>query len=73
MEFQNPYFDGIPSIIIIGLILISISVLLARESRSLLMGESADAENLQAIVALVKADEATWKVDKPMSMYMAPE
>ncbi|MCC9136972.1 cation diffusion facilitator family transporter [Pontibacter silvestris] len=71
-QLQNPYLDGIASIII-GLILISISILLARESRSLLMGESADQKELDTIVALVEADPAAQKVLTPLSMYLAPE
>jgi len=71
-EFKNPVFDGVASIII-GLILISISLVLAKESRSLLMGETADEALLQEITALTESDETVKKVLRTLSMYMAPE
>jgi len=71
--FNNPYFDGIASVII-GIILTVISLLLARESRSLLMGESADKNILMKVVRLAEEDESVVKVPAgPLSMYMAPE
>lgn len=71
--FSNPYFDGIASVII-GIILTIISLLLARESRSLLMGESADKNILTEVVRLVEADESVVSVpSNPLSMYLAPE
>jgi len=70
--FNNPYFDGAASILI-GLILMAISSLLARESRSLLMGESLDQTTLQQVTALTEKDATVLKVLRPMSMYMGPE
>jgi cation diffusion facilitator family transporter len=70
--FKNPYFDGAASIII-GVILTTISLLLARESRSLLMGESADPKILQDVIAITEEDKTVVKVTRPLSMYMAPE
>lgn len=71
--FNNPYFDGIASIII-GAILTVISLLLARESRSLLMGESADKNTLAKVVQLAEADKSVVKIPvRPLSMYLAPE
>ena len=54
--YQNPYFDGIASIII-GLILACISIVLVRESYSLLMGEAASAEVLDDVTAMISAQE----------------
>ncbi len=70
--FNNPYLDGIASIII-GLILTGVSMLLARESRSLLMGESADKKLLESVIDIARADPLVLKVKQPLSMYMAPE
>ncbi|HEY4324933.1 MAG TPA: cation diffusion facilitator family transporter [Mucilaginibacter sp.] len=70
--FHNPYYDGIASMII-GLILISISGLLVRESKSLLMGETTSRKTIRRIVKLTEADEAVSKVKKHRSTYMAPE
>jgi cation diffusion facilitator family transporter len=70
--FHNPYYDGVASMLI-GVILIAISALLLRESKSLLMGETTSRKNLRRIVSLAEADEAIIKVKKHFSMYMAPE
>ncbi|WP_202874214.1 hypothetical protein, partial [Mannheimia haemolytica] len=67
-----PYFDGAASILI-GLILIAISALLAKESRSLLLGESADPEELQAIQNMLEAEPTIEKVLQPLSIYLGPE
>lgn len=71
-QLNNPYFDGIASIII-GIILTAVSIILATESRSLLMGESADAALLDSVVALTESDRSVITVNRPLSMYLAPE
>ncbi|QMU29543.1 cation diffusion facilitator family transporter [Adhaeribacter radiodurans] len=71
-NYNNPLFDGLASIVI-GLILTAISGLLAKESRSLLMGESADPEVLDEITQLTEAHPTVQKVLRPLSMYLAPE
>jgi divalent metal cation (Fe/Co/Zn/Cd) transporter len=58
---------------IIGLMLIAISLLLVRESKSLLMGETTSKQTLRRVIAITEADEAVTKVKKHFSMYMAPE
>jgi cation diffusion facilitator family transporter len=70
--FNNPYYDGIASMAI-GAIMIAISMLLVRESKSLLMGETTSRKTLRKVVALTEADAAVIKVKKHFSMYMAPE
>ncbi len=70
--FNNPALDGVASIVI-GLILTSVSMLLARESRSLLMGESADKKILDSVIKIAEAEPVVVKVDPPLSMYLAPE
>lgn len=70
--FHNPYYDGIASMLI-GVVLISISGFLARESKSLLMGEPTSRKTLKRVISLTEADEAIIKVKKHFSMYMAPE
>lgn len=70
--FNNPYLDGVASIVI-GVILTAISILLAHESRSLLMGESAGRTTLQGVMNIAGADPAVVKVMRTLSMYMAPE
>ncbi len=69
---HNPYYDSAASMLI-GLILITISAVLVRESKSLLMGETTSRKTLRKIVVLTQADEAVLKVKKHFSMYMGPE
>ncbi|MBO0948514.1 cation diffusion facilitator family transporter [Fibrella forsythiae] len=71
-ELNNPYFDGAASIVI-GLILTAVSVVLARESRGLLMGESVEAEKLKQILAVVEKDKSVGRVLRSPSIYMGPE
>ena len=72
-QFNNPYFDGIASIMI-GVILTAVSLLLTRESRSLLMGESVDENILKRVAVITEADKSVAKViATPLSMYMGPE
>ncbi len=70
--YNNPYFDGAASIII-GCILTAVSVLLASESRSLLMGESIDPVVLKSVISITESDSSVKKVERPLSMYLAPE
>ncbi len=70
--YHNPYFDGFASMLI-GLILIAISAVLIRESKSLLLGETPSPKNIRKVVALAEADEAVIKVKKHFSTYLAPE
>jgi cation diffusion facilitator family transporter len=71
-QFNNPYFDGGASIII-GLILTGVSIVLARESRSLLMGESVEPATLNQIIALTERDNAVTSVIQSPSMYFSPD
>ncbi len=70
--YQNPIFDGAASMII-GVILTGISIILARESRSLLMGESADPKLLSRVAGLVNGDPAIRQISHALSTYMGPE
>jgi cation diffusion facilitator family transporter len=70
--FHNPYYDGIASMLI-GVVLIVISAFLARESKSLLMGETTSRRTLKLVIKLAEADDTVIKVKKHFSMYMSPE
>ena len=70
--FHNPYYDGIASILI-GCFLIIISLLLVRESRSLLLGESIRYSTIRRIIKIAREDEAIISIKKHFSMYLAPE
>jgi cation diffusion facilitator family transporter len=70
--FRAPFWDGLASIAI-GLILTGVSLVLARESRSLLMGESASSKLLDEVIKITKEDPGVIQVEPPISMYLAPE
>ena len=71
-RLHMPYFDGAGSILI-GLVMISVSGLLANESRGLLIGESADRELVDSVKKLVRADSAVERVGKLLTMQLGPE
>ncbi|EHQ24499.1 cation diffusion facilitator family transporter [Mucilaginibacter paludis] len=69
---DNPYIDGVASILI-GILLTMVAVVLVRESHSLLMGESAPKEDINGIVSLITSDPAVVRVVTQQSMYLSPE
>ncbi|MDP5169500.1 MAG: cation diffusion facilitator family transporter [Bacteroidia bacterium] len=69
---QNPIYDGIASIVI-GVLLTGIAILLAYESKALLIGESASPQTRDTITQIVKADEGVLTVYPPITMHFGPE
>ncbi len=69
---NNVYFDGIASIII-GIILAVVAVLLARESKGLLVGESADPQTIANIRSLCKTQSGVKEVIRLLTMQLAPQ
>ena len=67
----NPYFDGSASIVI-GVILATVAVLLAYETKGLLIGEGADPETLAEIRQLAGSDPAVERVNRALTMYFGP-
>jgi cation diffusion facilitator family transporter len=67
-----PMLDGVASICV-GLLLVSVSIVLGRESRSLLMGEGIAPATQQKIKALAEKDEAVLRVNTILSTYQSPE
>lgn len=70
--YHIPVLDGIASIIV-GLLLVFVSLILARESRSLLMGEGIAPETQKKIIALAEKDPAVIKVNNVLSTYESPD
>jgi cation diffusion facilitator family transporter len=68
----NPYIDAVASIAI-GLLLTLVAVLLVRESRSLLMGESISRQEVADVKALLEQHQAVHAVKSHQSMYLGPE
>jgi cation diffusion facilitator family transporter len=69
---NKPFIDGIASLLV-GLILIGVSLILARESRSLLMGEGIKRETKRRIHEITEGDEAVLDLMHLMSTYQSPE
>lgn len=69
---NNPYIDGIASVMI-GLLLTAVAILLVRESRSLLMGETPLPEELRTVIQIAGSDATVNKVTQHLSSYLAPE
>jgi divalent metal cation (Fe/Co/Zn/Cd) transporter len=69
--FANPYPDGIASILI-GVVLCLVAHLLIRESKRLLLGESANPQVVQGVKNIVLKDPAAHSVGSVLTMHMGP-
>ncbi|NML66534.1 cation diffusion facilitator family transporter [Hymenobacter sp. RP-2-7] len=69
--FQQPWLDGAASVGI-GLLLLVVAGLLLRETKSLLLGEPADAALLRQVTALAQAEPGVVRVAAPLSTYLSP-
>ncbi|MBO3271224.1 MULTISPECIES: cation diffusion facilitator family transporter [Hymenobacter] len=67
-----PALDGVASLGI-GVILLIVAGLLLRETKSLLMGEPAEADVLQHVTEVVREDKAVVAAEEPLSSYLGPE
>lgn len=70
--FNNVYFDGIASIVI-GIILAIVAIVLARESKGLLVGESANPQTISNIRSLSKTEPGVQEVMRVLTMQLAPQ
>jgi cation diffusion facilitator family transporter len=71
-KLSNPYFDGAASIVI-GIILAVVAVLLAYESKGLLVGEAADPETLENIRRLAESDPNVENVNRALTTHFGPD
>jgi cation diffusion facilitator family transporter len=69
---QLPELDGLASVLV-GVLLVFVSFILARESRSLLMGEGIAPETRQKIRELAEQNPTVIKVKSILSTYQSPE
>lgn len=67
-----PELDGVASLLV-GLLLVGVSLILARESRSLLLGEGISEKSRKRINELTEQDPAVEKVLHTISTYQSPE
>ena len=70
-EFDDPRIDGLASIAI-GIVLAAVAVLLAREAKGLLIGESADAVLVAAINEVLSRHPAITSVNHIRTIHSAP-
>jgi cation diffusion facilitator family transporter len=71
-HWNVPEFDGVASVLI-GLVLATIATLLARESKSLLIGEAANAGLRDSIVRVASSDGCTVKANGVLTVQLAPD
>lgn len=71
-NLNMPFLDGLASVLV-GLLLIFVSFILARESRSLLMGEGLSPETQQKLKELIEADKDVIAVKSILSTYQSPK
>ncbi len=71
-RFDQPAFDGGASVVI-GLLLAVVAVMLAREAKGLLVGESADPETVAAIRRAAEAHPGVRQVLKVLTLHMGPD
>jgi cation diffusion facilitator family transporter len=69
---EMPVLDGVASVVI-GLILVGVAVVLARETRGLLVGESAREGLVSNVRRVAEEDDAVIGVERLLSMHMGPE
>ncbi|MFT3916862.1 MAG: cation diffusion facilitator family transporter [Anaeromyxobacteraceae bacterium] len=68
----EPAFDGAASIAI-GLLLMAVALVLARESRGLLVGEAANPATLEDVRAIASADPAVAEVGRALTVHFGPD
>jgi len=70
-RLEMPVLDGVASLLV-GLLLIVVSIILARESRSLLMGEGIAQVTKTKIKTLIEKDTEVVSVQEILSTYLSP-
>ena len=68
---QEPRFDAIASLAIGGILILT-AVFLARETLSLMTGESASAEVLASVRAVLEDDRRIQRIEEILSMHLGP-
>ena len=71
-RLDMPVLDGAASIVI-GCILVVVAVILARETRGLLVGEAAEPEVVADARRIARDDEAVAEVVRALTMHMGPD
>ena len=72
LTYQAPWIDGLSSVLI-GLVLAAVAVLLARESKELLIGERAAPELSAAVRRTIEEEPCVHQVVEIITTHMAPD
>lgn len=72
VQLRQPFFDGLASILI-GAVLAAVALVLARESKSLLIGEHADRELSDSILRVAGAEKSVTRANGVLTMQLAPD
>jgi len=72
-ELLHTHYPDVIASIIIGLILATVSIYLVYESKSLLIGESADFEVVTHVQDLVQNHPAVAKAQRPLTIHLSPK
>lgn len=70
--YDNPVYDAMASMLI-GLLLIFVAVVMVKESKGLLVGESAHADIVKGVYALINNEVAVSTSYYPLTMHLAPQ
>lgn len=70
--FNNPVYDAAASMLI-GLLLIFVAIVMVKESKGLLVGESAHADIVKGVYTLINEEPAVSTLYYPLTMHLAPE
>lgn len=68
---REPRFDAAASLAIGGILILT-AIFLARETLSLMTGESASTEVLAAVRAVLEGDQRVERIDEILSMHLGP-
>lgn len=71
-RFKAPLFDGLASILI-GILLASVALLLANQSRQLLLGERADPSTVDSIQEIAQDDPNVQSISDILTMHFGPK
>ncbi len=69
--FNNPMYDAIASMLI-GIVLIIVAITMVKESKGLLVGESANSEIVKGIYRIVNDEPRVQTLYFPLTMHLAP-
>jgi cation diffusion facilitator family transporter len=71
-QVLHSHVPDVAASILVGLLLAVVAIYLALESHSLLIGESADRELVEAVQGLVQHNPAVEKVARPLTVHLGP-